>query len=276
MTRTQPGAPGARAKPAGAARQALAAAGAGAGVIKTAGRVFQVLEYMRELRRPLTVRMVSERLGYPKSSALVLLKSMAALGYLRYDAQDHSFFASARLAALGDWVLDAMQLGGRFLSVIQEIARATQETTILAIENDIYAQYVHVVLSGQAIQYYVQPGTRRLLAMSGIGWALLSARSDDEIAHIVQRTNARLATSGQSVQPDLVLRHVQQTRSQGHSFSRGTVTEGVGVIAMALPETLTGERLAIGVGGFVKRLEHSREAIVAALHRQLAGVSGTP
>ena len=49
-------------------------------MIKTAGRVFEVLEYLREVRRHVTVREVSEQLGYPLSSAQVLMKSLATLG----------------------------------------------------------------------------------------------------------------------------------------------------------------------------------------------------
>lgn len=269
MTRKRSDALNLSKKPSHLAEESVPSTAGSASVIKTAGRVFEVLEYMREQRRPVTVRMVAERLGYPKSSALVLLKSMAVLGYLRYDLESRSFFGTPRLAALGDWVLDSMQLGSRFLSVIEDIARATQETTILAIDNDIYAQYVHVVLAGRTIQYYVQPGTRRLLAMSGLGWALLSTRNEDEIRRIVERTNVRLAGSNQSVNLDVVMQHIQDTRSRGYAFSRGTVTEGIGVIAMPLPKTETGDRLAIGVGGFVERLDQACDSVVRVMKTHL-------
>lgn len=237
-------------------------------VIKTAGRVFQVLEYLREQRRAVTVREVSERLGYPKSSALVLLKSMATLGYLRYDLQQRAFFGTARLATLGDWVLDAGYHGGRLMEVVERISRETHETGILAVENDIYAQYVHVILSGRAIQFNVQPGTRRLLAMSGLGWALLSLRSDAEVERVIHRTNLRLARGGQGVEPAQVMERVREARAQGYAFSRNTVTEGIGVIAVPLPPGDTGEHLAIGVGGVVERLDAARDAIVQLICNQ--------
>ena len=234
-------------------------------VIKTAGRVFEVLEYMREVRRAVSVREVSEQLGYPPSSTLVLLKSMATLGYLRYDHQQRAYAATARLAALGDWVIDAMFQGGRLLTLLEDIARVTGETAILAVENDIYAQYVHVVLSSQPIQFNVPPGTRRLLCMSGSGWALLSAHSDDEVQRIVQRTNLRLGRGKQVVDTGLVAERIDEARQLDFAFSRGTVTEGVGIIAVPLAAGDSGERLAVGVGGLVGRLERRREAIVDAI-----------
>lgn len=248
-------------------------------VIKTAGRVFEVLEYMREQRRAVTVREIADRLGYPKSSTLVLMKSIAALGYLRYDLQQRAFFATSRLAQLGDWVLESYHQDGHWLDVAQKIATATHETGILAVENGIYAQYVHVVLSGRPIAFNVQPGTRRLLAMSGMGWALLSQRSDSEVERVVHRTNVRLQRGGQKVELDSVLAHVRQARAAGYACSLNTVTEGIGIIAMPLPVTPgSDERLAIGVGGFVNRIERASDSIIACMREAIGrgGLSEPP
>lgn len=255
-----------------------------AAVIKTAGRVFEVLEYLREVRRHVTVREVSERLGYPLSSAQVLMKSIATLGYLRYDRGTRAYFATPMLARLGDWVLDALHQGGDLFGVLEAVARDTGLTTILAVENDIYAQYVHVILGGQSIQFNVQPGTRRVLCMSGLGWAMLATRTDGEIARVIQRTNARLGSGGQRVDAAYVMAQVGETRARGYAFSRGVVTEGVGIIALALPpgpasnRGLPGERLAVGVGGLIERLDANRDVIVRAIREQIfaAAVDRTP
>ena len=47
--------------------------------IKTARRVFEVLEYFDEVKRPLTLREVSAHFGYPVSSTAALLKSLLQL-----------------------------------------------------------------------------------------------------------------------------------------------------------------------------------------------------
>ena len=119
------------------------------------------------------------------------------------------------------------------------------------------------------IQFNVQPGTRRLLAMSGLGWALLSLRSDAEVERVIHKTNLRMARGGQSVVPSQVLERVREARAQGFAFSRNTVTEGIGVIAVPLPPSNSGEHLAIGVGGFVNRLETACERIVRHIREQM-------
>jgi len=78
------------------------------GVIKTAGRVFEVLEYFRQVRRPLAVREIAAHCRYPLSSTAVLLKSMATLGYLTYDHTRKAYFPTVQTAVLGDWVLESL------------------------------------------------------------------------------------------------------------------------------------------------------------------------
>lgn len=241
-------------------------------VIKTAGRVFEVLEYLREVRRYVSVREVAEQLGYPLSSTQVLMKSIATLGYLRYDSRHRAYFATPMLARLGDWVLDRIDSGSSLFQTLEAVARQIGMTAILAVENDIYAQYVHVVMARNALQFNVQPGTRRVLCMSGLGWALLAVRSDDEIARVVQRTQSRLARGGQQVDPEDVARHIRETREQGYAFSRGVVTEGVGIVGIALPPGAAGERLAIGVAGSLPQLEARLPEIVESLRRLLQPV----
>lgn len=243
-------------------------------VIKTAGRVFEVLEYLREVRRPVTVREISERLSYPLSSAQVLLKSIATLGYLRYDSTLRAYLASPRLALIGDWVMDAMFQGGRVLETLGEIARTTGFTAILGVENDIYAQYVHVILGGRAIQFNAQPGTRRLICMSGMGWALLAAGSDEHVARAVHRSNLRLEAGGQAVDEGFVMERVKESRAQGYAFSKGIVTEGIGIIALASSSNSAGARFAVGVGGLVGHLERSADEVVPQLRALLAGSVG--
>ncbi len=244
--------------------------GAEHAVIKTAGRVFEVLEYMREVRRQVTVRELAERFGYPLSSTLVLLKSMVTLGYLRYDPRARAFFPAAKLATLGDWVIDYLFQGGRLLGLLEDVAAATGQTAILGVENDIYAQYVQVILSRQAIQFNVPPGTRRLLCMSGMGWALLSTQTDEQVRAAAQRTNLRLGRGAPVVSIDYVLQQVAIARREGYAFSRGTVSQGVGIIAMPLPGESGGGKVAIGVGGALDRLDEDCKAIVAGIRERIA------
>lgn len=237
-------------------------------VIKTAGRVLEIFEYFRDVRGPLSVREISERFGYPLSSTAVLVKSLATLGYLTYDSDIRSFFPTIRIAMLGDWLYDAMHVGGHLLSLMEDVCRETGETAMLSIQNDIYSQYVHIMPNrNQVIQLNVPVGTRRLLCWCGTGWAMLSQQPDETIARLVERTQLRLGKDpiATKITQEAVAEQVRLVRKNGYALSNRTVTDGAGTIAMALPVAPNGMRMAIAAGGVADRLLQNRAHIVKVM-----------
>lgn len=241
-------------------------------VIKTAGRVFEILEYFREMRRPLSVRDISERFDYPLSSTSVLVKSIATLGYLSYDSRIRAYSPTVLVAMLGDWIYESSFSSGEIIGLMKELSQSTSETVILAVQNDIQAQYVQVIQSQLPIQFYVSPGTRRPLCASGTGWALLAPQTDATIARIFQRTESRMGKGGLPREFSLedVMAHVHQVRTKGYVYSRATNTPGAGVIAMPLPATPNGARLVVGIGGLIERLDRSERSIARKMKEAVA------
>jgi len=238
-------------------------------VIKTAGRVFEVLEFFREVRRPLSVREVSEHFAYPLSSTSVLMRSIASLGYLSYDQKLRAYFPTVRLAMLGDWVYELISTGSSVRPMLHELAERTDETVVLAVQNDIFSQYIEVIQSSHPLQLYFPPGTRRLMCTSGTGWAMLAAQPDDATFKMVHRTNLRLSKNETKIDCERLKARIKNVRKQGYAFSRGTVTPGAGVIAMALPTEMAGTHLAIGVAGVLERLSNQEEKVVKTMREVL-------
>jgi DNA-binding IclR family transcriptional regulator len=244
-------------------------------VIKTAGRVFEVLEYFAECKRPLSVREISIRFRYPLSSTAVLLKSVAELGYLSYDRQRRAFFPTVRVATLGEWVHESLFGTDEIMPLLQRLRDKTEEAVVLAVQNDIYSQYVHTVQSTHVIQFYLSPGTRRPLCMSGTGWAILSIQADEQIESIFNRSQLKLDERhlrGMSYKK--LVQMIQRTRSDGYAFSHAAVTPGAGLIAMPLRAGRGGANLAIGVAGVLARLEKNERSIVKAMDEVLKGRIG--
>jgi DNA-binding IclR family transcriptional regulator len=241
-------------------------------VIKTAGRVFEILEYFREMQKPLSVRDISERFDYPLSSTSVLVKSIATLGYLSYDSRIRAYSPTILVAMLGDWIYESSFSSAEIVGLMKALSEATSETVILGVQNDIESQYVQVIQSQLPIQFYVSPGTRRPLCASGTGWALLAPQPDVVIAHIHQRTQSRIGKGGlpEHMALEDVMVQVAKVRAQGYVYSRGTNTPGVGVIAMPLPVKPNGARLVIGVGGLIERLDAGERSIAKRMKESVA------
>lgn len=237
--------------------------------VKSARRVFEILEYFDRERRPLGLKEVLDGLGYPASSGSALLKSLVQLGYLDYDRERRSYFPTMRIAALGAWVHDALFGDGALTGLMNHLHRTTGETVILAAQSDLHAQYVHVIHSAEPLQFSVPPGARRPLGASGLGWLLLSAKPDAEIEKLRRRINAEADEPARLTREGLMER-INEVRLRGYAFSKHTVSEGAGVIGALLPRGPHGRVHALGVAGPVTRLERKEAMIVSELQAGVA------
>jgi DNA-binding IclR family transcriptional regulator len=205
------------------------------------------------------------------SSASALLKSLVTAGYLDYDRKRRVYLPTMRTALLGRWIEEAVFGEAQVVTAMEDLHRRTGEAVILAAQRDLEAVYVHLIHSDQPLQYRATPGLRRPIVRSGAGWALLAAMPDAEIEELRRRANAAAEAP---VSREALMANVQQTRAQGYAFSHGAVSEGVGVIAMALPQPRLGKGYALAVGGYLHRLERNEAEIVAALRAAVAQLSG--
>ncbi|GGC81534.1 IclR family transcriptional regulator [Chelatococcus reniformis] len=234
-------------------------------VIKTARRLFEILEYFDVVQRPLSLKDVAGRFDYPVSSASALLKSMVVLGYLDYDRYSRTYMPTMRIVQLGGWVQGALFGEGSIVSLMKYLSKETEETISIGTQSDLYMQYIHTLPSPHTIQFAIQPGTIRPLARSGLGWLILSARSDEMIEKLVRRINIEEDDPKHRVDLVDLMQRIREIRANGYVISLHTVTVGAGVIGMLLPERRHGRILAVGVGGPVVRLVEQRDQILQAL-----------
>lgn len=240
--------------------------------VKSARRVFEILEHFDRQRRPLALKEILDSLGYPASSGSALLKSLVSLGYLDYDRERRTYFPTMRVAALGAWVHDSLFGDGALSGLMSRLHQVTGETVILATQSDLRAQYVHLIHSAEPLQFSVPPGARRPLAKSGMGWLLLSAKSDAEIERLRRRINAEDPVPGE-LSREALMATIDEVRARGYAFSKHTVSDGVGVIGALLPTGPNGRVYALGVAGPVARLERKEALILAELWAGIAGLS---
>ncbi|MFH1553634.1 MAG: helix-turn-helix domain-containing protein [Pseudomonadota bacterium] len=236
-------------------------------VVKSAERVLRILEYFDEIQRDARVTEIAAHLQFPQSSTSALLKSLAQLGYLDYDRVRRTFLPTARVALLGTWLNEGPVHNGRLLRLMEEVSRESRDTIILAVRNGIYSQYIHVVQATTPIRYHVPQGSRRLLAWSGTGFALLMRAPDEEVRALVARTNAEAPSDRPRIDYRAALGHVHEARRAGYFFSRALVSPGAGALAMPLPDGIERRNrpMVIAVSGVLEDIERREREIIALL-----------
>ena len=96
-------------------------------IVKSAGRVFAVLEYFAEIARPASAVEICTRLDLPASSTSALLGSLVDLGYLHYDPRRRVYHPTIRVGFLGDWI----QAGGLDALLLEDLKQQTHQLVVL-------------------------------------------------------------------------------------------------------------------------------------------------
>lgn len=235
------------------------------GMVKSATRVFDLLELFEKERRPLRAVEIVAMLSLPQSSVSMLLQTLVARGYMEFDAETREYCPSVRVSFLNEWATRKQGLGNTARDAMRRLSGETGETVLLGRRSGIMLQYLSVVESQHALRLSVSSGTVRPMHRAAIGIMLLSKMEDDDIGRLLRRYNAEHAKDGAPARPAEVMRAVESARERGYYESASLATAGAGVIATLLATPIRGQWMGIGVGGPVARLHDRRKKLVAAV-----------
>jgi DNA-binding IclR family transcriptional regulator len=264
--------------------------------VKSATRVFEILEFFREAQRPLRLSDITERFNYPPSSVSGLLKTMTARGYLNFDLSKRSYFPTARLLQLVNWIPDFEE------RVVMQAMKSLQQTTgemiVLGTMKDIYIEYLEVLRSSHSVQVWSPPGTRRLLIANGMGLLLLSqlagsnpgAGRSQQVARIFHRTAELGLFNVKDFSLDDLFRELQELSQKDYVFSRsreqddiflqsrkdlqiGAGNPGGSMVSMLIPGPPNHRQLALGVAAPAERLASQLDEVVRQLRVQVRHVA---
>jgi DNA-binding IclR family transcriptional regulator len=237
--------------------------------VKSAVRVLEVLELFARVRRPLSLKEVIAQLNYPQSSATFLMKSITTMGYLNYDRKARTYFPTFKVAGLGDWLRNPPQ--SEIKRLLKSIQVDTGETIILAVQNDLYLQYVEVLESTHEMRFHVEKGSMIPLTRTSLGWILLSAKPAPEVERICRQINARSAPSMQIDIPAFQIQ-LEGIRRAGYCYVPNLPMQGGGCISLLLPKGAREQPTAIGAGGLVERLDANKGTVLRSMRKHLAAL----
>lgn len=240
-------------------------------LVKSAARVFAILEVFDRERRPLRLKDICETLEQPTSSLAALLKSITAQGYLAYDNKTRTYFPTARLAKIASWVPFEAFEQGVVSEVLRRLQKQTGETAILAAQHGIYVEYEQTVNAAEGMNLRIEPGTRRLTVQTGTGWLLLNKRPRLEAIAVYEETIAAGVLDRRKFSRAAFLACLDDHAERVISFVRArdivipTAHWGGGMVSALIPVPEGHRPLALGVGGPADRLEANIEKISQAL-----------
>ena len=246
--------------------------------VKSAERVLSIFEYFEKRRTPRTLSEISQDLDYPVSSALALLRSIQAMGYLNYDFETKTYFPTLSFAMLGHWLHDRLFQGGAMAQMVDHLAAVSQETVFLGIQNGLQSQHIHIVHNSNSSLRYVPPvGTLRPLLRSAVGRVLLAQQPKQAVLRIVEKINSLGVDDGRTYDPKTVLAELEKVRADGYAFSSGVFADGAAIVSVALPQRAGEVPMAVSIGGPSTRITpETVPALVALINASATEFLGAP
>lgn len=241
------------------------------GSIKSAERALAIVEYFDRIQRSASVKELSEALEIPQSSMSMLLKCLAALGYVQKGSGLRDFAPGVRTAFLGNWAQRQVGRGNPLCDQADDMARRLNETVVVGTQNGPYVQYLYISAPRDLGQTAPRAGTKRLMACTAAGRSLLSRLAENDVRRIARRNNAEASAQNRVPEKELLDR-IRQERRQGYFESEGGLVAGISSITVLLDASFNGSPLVMGVGGPADRLSQSRGKVIEAL----VAVAGRP
>jgi len=236
--------------------------------VKSARRVFEVLEFFNDRRREATAKEIADALAFPQSSTSELLRSMVSLGYLNYS--ERLYRPSARVALLGSWILPSLFRSGKIFDLMQEVADRAAETVILATNIGLNVRYIHIIRAPRPDAASLPTSSDRPLRRSSFGRLLLSITPDDMLADILDRLNEAELDPAHRLSSVALMPVIERVRSRGYSLSVDIYQRGSGVLCMLLPrEDDREEQMAVGIAGTSQALIDNEDRFASILREAI-------
>jgi|CXWL01.1.fsa_nt_gi DNA-binding IclR family transcriptional regulator len=187
---------------------------------------------------------IALRAGLTRPTAARLTRTLAKLGYLKYDSERAKYRLGAGVLSLASPLLAELRVRQIARPLMQELATSVKATISMGFLDGLDAVYIESARAGETESFSAEIGSRLPLARSAMGLALVSMASPAEQTKLTAKLIGQRADAKAVVKAGLA--HIRQT---GFAISRGDWAAHIhAVAAPLLVDAATGASLAINCG----------------------------
>jgi IclR family transcriptional regulator, acetate operon repressor len=200
--------------------------------VQSVDRAFSLIEHLADGGGSLTLSELGARSGLPMPTIHRLLRSLVAQGYVRQEPS-RRYAIGPRLIRLGEAA--TRMLGSWAAPHLAELVDQFGETTNMAMRDGDAAVYVAQVPSPRAMRMFTEVGRSVMLHCTGVGKAIMSLESDDEVEATLKRAGMPARTEHTITTPEKMLDELAAVRARGYAIDDGEQELGVRCVAVPIP-----------------------------------------
>ena len=233
--------------------------------VQSVDRVFGLLEHLADGDGSLTLSELAARSALPMPTIHRLIRFLVSQGYVRQDPAKR-YTIGPRMIWLGEAA--SRMLGSWATPVLTRLVDEFGETTNMAMLEGDGVIYVAQVPSPRAMRMFTEVGRFVMPHCTGVGKAIMSTMSDDEVTALLQRTGMPARTEHTITDVDAMLAELATIREAGYAVDDGEQELGVRCVAVPVPDLPF--RAAISVSGPDSRVTADQVGQIAPAARRAA------
>jgi len=200
--------------------------------VQLVDRVFHLLEHLADADGALSLSELAQLTDLPMPTIHRLLRSLVGQGYVQQEPSKR-YALGPRLIRLGESA--SRNLGSWVEPHLAKLVAEFGETTNMAMLKGDACVYVAQVPSPQSMRMFTEVGRVVMLHCTGVGKALMSTLSDDQVLGILARAGMPSRTPHTITEPEAMLGELQVIRSRGYAVDEGEQELGVRCVAVPVP-----------------------------------------
>lgn len=223
--------------------------------VQSLARGLELMEYVVSAGEPLRLRDIASKLGYDRSTALRLLGTLEACGFIAKDPASKLYSQGPKLARLRRFSPARGLLIERMRPYLNRLNEATGMTTYLGVLEQDQATIIEVIAAKHIVSVRQMPGDTEPLYRGAVGKSLLANIPEQLQRGMVEAMRFQRFTSRTITDKKSLLQELREVRASGLAFDEAEGHDDVCCIAAAVLDDSGYPLASIGI------------SMVKALHR---------
>jgi DNA-binding IclR family transcriptional regulator len=218
----------------------------GGGTIQSLARASAILREVVNHREGIGLAQLSKAVGLHSSTVFHLVRTLAALGYVRQDEDTKTYRAGRLIFELARAALDEPELTSVAAPLLDELAMRTGETSHLAIRSGSETIVIAKADGTGAFRMAERAGISRPAHATALGKILLAAMTPGNFALFLQTHELHRLTPRTIVDPQRLAEEIAKVRRSWIAYDEGEFHTEIRCVAVPV-RSFTG-RVAAAVG----------------------------
>jgi len=240
------------------------------GGVQSVDRALLIIETLAEDDEGYRLTDLAVRTGLSPSTVHRLLTTLEKRRFVQFDRDESVWHIGAQSFAVGSTFVRRRNFVTQALPYLRKLRDQTRETANLAVVDDGAMVILTRVESREIMRSVTKVGGRVPMVASGLGKALLSTYSEEDVFAIIQREGMPRLTSKSIVRAGELCKSLHDIRQQGYSVDDEEALIGLRCVSAVVYDDCSEPLAAISVSGKASRVSHDRLPVLGKLVQEVA------